>query len=381
MRYNTLGHTGVEVSALGFGCMRLPTLGSADAIDEPAATRLLRDAIEQGVTYVDTAWFYHAKSFGQEGQSEPFVGRALGGGWREKVSLATKLPQQVIRAPEAMETHLSRQLERLRTDHIDFYLVHGVDGESWERMKGFGVREFLERARRDGRIRFPAFSFHGGAKEFPRIVDDYDGWAFAQIQYNYVDTEFQAGLAGLSYAADKGLGIVVMEPLRGGSLAANLPAGMQAVFQGRPEGWSPAEWALRFVWDQPGVSLLLSGMNSPAQLAENLRVAGEARTGALTQEQRGVYVAARAALRSRVKADCTACRYCQPCPEGVEIPEVLAALNAASMWDTRNPWSAGYTRIAGKPDKCVECGKCEEICPQGLPIRALLKETARTFAA
>jgi len=380
MRYNRIGRTGVEVSALGFGCMRLPTLGSADAIDEPAATRLLRDAIDQGVTYVDTAWFYHAKSFGQEGQSEPFVGRALDGGLRQRVRLATKLPQQLIRAPEAMETHLSRQLERLRTDHIDFYLVHGIDGESWQRMKSFGVIEFLERARRDGRIGFPAFSYHGSAKDFPGIVDDYDGWSFAQIQYNYVDTEFQAGISGLRYAAGKGLGIVVMEPLRGGSLATNLPPEMRAVFQSRPEGWSPAEWALRFVWDQPGVSLLLSGMNSSAQLAENLRVAGDARVGALTQDQRGVYEAARKALRSRIKADCTACRYCQPCPEGVEIPEVLAALNAAAMWDTKNPWAAGYTRIAGKPDKCIECAKCEDICPQGLPIRALLKETAKIFA-
>jgi len=380
MRYKKLGRTGVEVSALGFGCMRLPTLGSADAIDEPAAARLLRDAIEQGVNYIDTAWFYHAKSFGQEGQSEPFVGRALEGGFRKRVSLATKLPQQVIRTAEAMETHLARQLERLRTDHIDFYLVHGLDSESWERMKGLGVREFLESARRDGRIRFPAFSFHGSAKDFPRIVDDYDGWAFAQIQFNYVDTDFQAGLAGLEYAAGKGLGIVVMEPLRGGSLATDLPAEMQAVFQGRPEGWSPAEWALRFVWDQPGVSLLLSGMNAPAQLAENLRVADAARAGALTADQRGVYEAARRALRSRTKADCTACRYCQPCPEGVEIPEVLAALNHATIWNTRNPWAAGYTRIVGKPDKCVECAKCEDICPQGLPIRALLKETAKTFA-
>ncbi|HEY9594011.1 MAG TPA: aldo/keto reductase [Spirochaetia bacterium] len=381
MLYRTLGSTGVSVSILGFGCMRLPTAGAPDRIDEPAATRLLHAAIDAGVNYVDTAWFYHGTSFGQQGQSEPFVGRALSGGWRDRVNLATKLPQQIIRSADQMEGFLTRQLERLQTDHIDFYLVHGLDGDAWKKMKGFGVREFLDEEKRRGRIRFPGFSFHGSKDDFPRIVDDYDGWTFAQIQYNYMDTDYQAGAAGLRYAANKGLGVVVMEPLKGGRLAANLPAEMKAVFDGRPEGWSPAEWALRYVWNDPGVSLLLSGMNSEAQLEENLHVAETVAPRELTDDQLRVYGVACDALRSRIKADCTACRYCQPCPQGVEIPELLAALNAASMWNTKDPWLTGYTRTAGKPDLCIECGKCEEMCPQGLPIRELLKETARTFAA
>jgi len=380
MLYRTLGRTGIKVSALGFGCMRLPTLGAADKIDEQNATRLLHEAIERGVNYLDTAWFYHATSFGQEGQSEPFVGRALAGGWRDRISLATKLPQQIIKTAAEMDRFLTRQLERLQTDHIDFYLVHGLDGDSWNRMRDLGVREFLDKARASGRIRHAAFSFHGQKDEFPRIIDEYDGWAFAQIQYNYMDMDYQAGQSGLRYAADKGIGVVVMEPLKGGRLAKDLPPEMKAVFDGRPEGWSPAEWALRFVWNDKGVSLLLSGMNDEAQLEENIRVAGVAEINAMKPEHLAVYEAARSALQARMKADCSACRYCQPCPEGVEIPEILAALNAASVWDTKDAWLTGYARIKGKPSACIECGKCEEICPQGLPIRALLKETAAAFS-
>jgi hypothetical protein len=379
MLYRTLGRTGVEVSALGFGCMRLPTLGSPDRIDVVAATKLLRDAIEMGVNYVDTAWFYHAPKFGQAGQSEPFVGGALSGGWRNRVQLATKLPQQIITTRESMDTFLTQQLGRLQTDHIDFYLVHGLDGESWNRMRDLGVREFLDDVQQRGLIRFAAFSFHGNSNDFPRIIDEYDGWAFGQLQYNYMDTGYQAGYSGLRYAAEKGLGVVVMEPLKGGRLANNLPPEMQAVFDKRPEGWSPAEWALRYVWNEPGVSTLLSGMNDPAQLKENLRVADAATPRALTAEQHAVYNAARVAMGARMKVDCSACRYCQPCPQGVEIPELLAALNASSMWKTKDPWLTGYTRIVGKPAACIECGECEDLCPQGLPIRILLKETAATF--
>lgn len=380
MQYRTMGSTGVDVSVLGFGCMRLPTLGAADRIDEEAATALLHAAIDSGVNYVDTAWFYHAPTFGQAGASEPFVGRALSGGWRERVNLATKLPQQIVREAADMERFLHEQLDRLQTDHLDFYLVHGLNGESWDRMKALGVREFLDSARERGLIRFPAFSFHGAKADFPRIVDDYDGWAFGQIQYNYMDTDYQAGYSGLRHAADKGLGVVVMEPLKGGRLAQGLPPHMQAVFDARPEGWSPAEWALRYVWNEPGVSLLLSGMNAPGQLAENLRVADAAGADALSADELAVYDAAREAMRAHMRADCSSCRYCQPCPSGVAIPELLAALNAAAMWETTDPWLTGYSRIEGKPDACTECGQCEEMCPQGLPIRALLKETARTFA-
>lgn len=381
MQYRTLGRTGIKVSTLGFGCMRLPTLGAPDKIDETAATRLLHEAIESGINYIDTAWFYHAATFGQGagGQSEPFVGRALSGGWRERILLATKLPQQIVKTRNDMDRYLEQQLERLQTDHIDFYLVHGLNGEAWNRMRDLGVKEFLDKARERGLIRFPAFSFHGKKEDFPRIIDEYEGWAFGQLQYNYIDTDYQAGLSGLRYAAGKGLGVVVMEPLKGGRLAKDLPPEMQTVFDNRPEGWSPAEWALRYVWNEPGVSLLLSGMNEPAQLEENLRVAEAAGPNQLSYEQQAVYKAARNAMRARMKADCSACRYCQPCPQGVQIPELLAALNSASIWNTKDPMFTGYIRITGKPEACTECGRCEDMCPQTLPIRALLKEVSATF--
>lgn len=386
MQYRELGKTGKNVSVLGFGCMRLPTMGAPDRIDETATARLLHEAIEAGVNYIDTAWFYHsAVAMAGAGESEPFVGRALSGSpkndWRQRVYLATKLPQQLIKTREEMDSFLARQLERLQTDHIDFYLVHGLNGDSWNRMRDLGVREFLDKARTRGLIRHAAFSFHGKKEDFPRIIDEYDAWAFGQLQYNYIDTDYQAGISGLRYAAGKGLGVVVMEPLKGGLLANKMPSEMQAVFSARPEGWSPAEWGLRYVWNEPGVSLLLSGMGDESQLRENLRVADSARPGEMKPELLGVYESARKALASNTKANCTACRYCQPCPFGVQIPESLAALNAASAWHSKDAWLTGWSQVKGRPDACTECGQCEEACPQELPIRKLLKETSATFTS
>ncbi len=378
MLYRELGSTGEKVSILGFGCMRLPTLGKPNEIDYDAATELLHHAIERGVNYVDTAWFYHAENFGQPGASEPFVGEALSGGWRERVNLATKLPQQIVREADDMERFLEAQLERLKTDHLDFYLVHGLNGAAWDRMVGLGVVDFLDRVRADGRIRYPAFSFHGDAPDFPRIIDGYD-WAFGQLQFNYMDTEYQAGLAGLRYAAEKGVGVVVMEPLKGGKLAANLPPEMAAVFDTAPIRRTPAEWALRYVWNEPGVSLLLSGMNAMPQVDENLAVAEEGLAGSLGYEDLEVIARARAAMEARVKVDCTACNYCQPCPAGVDIPGCFAAYNASAMWDDANPWLTGYTMVRNKASACTECGQCEDICPQSLPIRDLLKDVGGVF--
>jgi predicted aldo/keto reductase-like oxidoreductase len=294
------------------------------------------------------------------------------------VNRATKLPQQILKTREDMDVFLDRQLERLQTDHIAFYLIHGLTGEAWDRVRELGVLEFLDKARDDGRIRFPAFSFHGQAADFPRIIDSYD-WAFGQIQYNYMDVDYQAGAAGLRYAADKGVGIVVMEPLKGGKLAANLPPDAQAVFDRAAVKRTPAEWALRFVWNEPGVSLALSGMNAMEQVVENLRIADQAVPDSLTPEELALFDDVRAAIRSRIKADCTACGCCQPCPSGVEIPRVLAALNASFMWDDANQWLAGYTQVKGGASLCTECGQCEEMCPQGLPIRDLMKEAAALF--
>jgi predicted aldo/keto reductase-like oxidoreductase len=379
MLYRQLGKTGIELSGLGFGCMRLPVVDhKPEKIDYPAASRLLHHAIDNGVNFVDTAYFYHAAVFGQKGESEPFVGDALSGGWRKKVYLATKMPLFYLKQKEQMDTFLKEQLDRLKTGYLDFYLLHGLNGETWERMKALGVREFLDKKIAEGKIRFPAFSFHGQAEDFIKICDEYN-WTYGQIQYNYMDINFQAGYKGLKYATEKGIGIVVMEPLKGGKLARNLPQEMMAVIDTFPVKKSPADWALRFVLNEPGVSSVLSGMNSMEQVVENIRIAEEGIPDSIKQEELPIFNKLRNSLSSKIKADCTECRYCMPCASGVDIPDVLASLNNASVWNESNPWITGYVSIKGKAGKCTECRDCEGICPQGLPISSLMKEAVALF--
>ena len=379
MQYRQLGKTGIDLSILGFGCMRLPMIDSKpEIIDYKKATHLLHSAIEQGVNYIDTAYFYHASVFGQRGESEPFVGEALSGGWREKINLATKMPLIHLRQKEQMELFLNEQLERLRTDYLDFYLLHALNGEIWERMCSLGVREFMDKKKAEGKIRFPAFSFHGEAEDFKRICDEYD-WTFAQIQYNYMDINFQAGYEGLKYAAGKGIGIVVMEPLKGGKLAQKIPSEMSDIFNAASETRSPAEWALRYIWNEAAVVSLLSGMNSEEQLAENIRVANEVKADSLTTDDLKMYESLRIAMGTRIKADCTECRYCMPCTSGVDIPDVLEAVNKAAIWNDTNPWLTGYISVNGKAGRCTECRECENVCPQGLPISTLMKEAVSLF--
>jgi predicted aldo/keto reductase-like oxidoreductase len=379
MLYRKLNKTGFDISSLGFGCMRLPIIDhKPDKIDYPLATKMLHHAINSGVNYVDTAYFYHAAIFGTKGESEFFVGSALSGEWRKKVYLATKMPLFHLNQKEQMGTFLTEQLERLKTDYLDFYLLHGLNGEVWDKMKSLGVREFLDKKKAEGIIRFPAFSFHGEAKDFIRICDEYD-WTFGQIQYNYMDINFQAGYNGLKYAADKGMGVVVMEPLKGGKLAQKLPVEMTTVFNDSSIKMSPAEWALRFVWNEPGVSTVLSGMSTMEQVIENLRIADTGYAGSLNQEELSIYDKLRNAMGSRIKADCTECRYCMPCSSGVDIPDVMAALNNAAIWNDANAWLTGYVRIRGKACKCTACKECEKVCPQGLPISEFMKEAVTLF--
>jgi predicted aldo/keto reductase-like oxidoreductase len=379
MLYRQLNKTGIDLSILGFGCMRLPTTDhKPEKIDYPRATQLLHYAIDHGVNYVDTAYFYHAAVFGQPGESEPFVGEALSGGWRKKVHLATKMPLFLVKHKEQMDAFLNEQLKRLKTDYLDFYLLHGLNGETWDRMCDMGVREFLNKKKAEGKFRFPAFSFHGNAEDFIRICNEYD-WTFAQLQYNYMDVDIQAGYKGLKYATDKGLGVVVMEPLKGGKLAQKLPDEMISVFNASPNKKSPAEWALRFVWNEAGVSSLLSGMNSMAQVVENIKVANDGIPNSLGKDELLMFDSLRNVMRARIKADCTDCRYCMPCASGVDIPDVLAALNNAAIWNDPNPWLTGYTRVNGKAGKCTECKECEEVCPQELPISTFMKEAVSLF--
>lgn len=377
MLYRRMESTGDDLSILGFGCMRLPQKGGR--IDEDRARRQLLVAIERGVNYVDTAVPYHM------GTSEPFVGRALASGYRERVKLATKLPPWLTRTREDMDRILGEQLERLRTDRIDYYLLHGLDGKSWAKIRDLGALEFLESAKADGRIVNAGFSFHGDLPAFKEIVDSYD-WAFCQIQYNILDERLQAGTEGLEYAAARGLGVIVMEPLRGGMLARSVPPKVRAIWEEAQVDRSPAEWALRWIWNRPDVHVVLSGMNDEDHIDENLRAAGDALPDSLSEGELDVVRRAAAAYRGLMKADCTGCRYCLPCPSGVAIPACLGVYNAKYALQDRHP-RLSYAMLVGGvfggnpayASLCTDCGTCLERCPQGLPIPDLLRDVAREF--
>lgn len=373
MLYRPFGRTGEQVSVLGFGCMRLPVVDDRpDSIDVPLATRMLRYAIENGVNYVDTAFTYHSAAPDAPGASEPFVGEALAGGYREKVLIATKLPGWLVESRRDMDEILAGQLQRLRTDRIDCYLLHALNGPAWQDLRELGVLEFLEHAKADGRIRYAGFSFHDEYPVFREIIDAFE-WDFCQIQYNFMDTEYQAGTAGLAYAAAKELGVVVMEPLKGGRLAGIVPPSIQALWDTAPVRRTPVEWALRFVWNDPRVSLLLSGMSSMEQVVENVELAGRGEAGSLSPEELALIERVRVAYSERIVVDCTSCRYCMPCPQGIDIPLVFSAINNAALFDTLEIERAGYNfdvkaGHTARASECTECGQCEDACPQHLPI-------------
>ena len=371
MLYRDLGRTGEQVSALGFGCMRLPVIGGREAdIDEPRATELLRYAIDQGVNYIDTAYPYH------QGMSEPFLSRALGRGYREKVYLATKLPSWKVSTEGDFDFYLHEQLSRLQTECIDCYLLHNIKREWWIKLYELGVLDFLDRAVKEGKIRYAGFSFHDEAEPFKRIVDSFD-WDFCQIQYNYMDEEIQAGREGLTYAARKGLGIVVMEPLRGGSLAKEPPPDMQALWEQAPQQRSPAQWALEWVLDHPEVSVVLSGMNSLEQVEENCRIASRAGPRSLSAEELATIDRIKESFRLRMPIPCTSCGYCLPCPSGVNIPRIFSIYNDRFIYGDQRWTHLMYTigtNADERADQCAACGECEEACPQSIAIPEKLRE-------
>jgi hypothetical protein len=378
MLYRKMKKAAPELSILGFGCMRLPVKENGQ-IDEVTATGMIRYAIDHGVNYVDTAYPYH------NGESEPFVGRALADGYREKVNLATKLPSWLVTSREDMDKYLDEQLARLRTDTIDFYLVHGLNQPFWENLSALGVTDFLDAAIADGRIRHAGFSFHDNVTLFKEIVNSYD-WTFAQIQYNFMDEHYQAGTEGLLYAAKEGLGIVVMEPIRGGLLAREL-AGITGIWQKAKVKHSPAEWALRWVWNHPEVTVVLSGMSTPEQVRQNVALAGTGLPGSLTRSESALFGKVRKELKKRIIIPCTGCKYCVPCPNGVSIPECFEMFNRGHIYEDEEQTRQHYSMFLGGffdgtphyASLCEECGECEEKCPQGLPIREHLKTVAAYF--
>ena len=378
MLYRKFGKTNEMVSILGFGCMRLPILpgGDQSKIDEERATELIRHAIDKGVNYIDTAYPYHGNGMGSGGQSEPFLAKALKEGYREKVKLATKLPSWLIKTREDMDKYLNEQLERLQTDSIDFYLVHALNKDSWKIVKEAGIAEFLDQAIKDGKIKHAGFSYHEKHEYFNEIVDYYD-WSFCQIQFNYLDEDFQAGLKGLQYAAQKGLGVTIMEPLRGGKLALGLPEDVQNEFNKAEIKRTPAEWALRWVWNHPEVSVLLSGMNTMEQVIENLKVADVALENSMTEKELSIVEGAKNIFKSRIKVNCTACSYCMPCPVGVNIPSCFSLYNNYHVFGKEENYK--MLQPKQKASNCVECGKCETHCPQGISIRQELKNVKAVF--
>ena len=377
MLYRKLGKTGRIVSILGFGCMRLPVrngMRASDrfdpqkAIDEEEATQMVHYAIGQGVNYFDTAYPYH------HGKSETFLGKALKG-YREKIMLATKLFTKQVKRREDFEKLLDEQLKKLDTSYLDVYLLHGLERKSWMEMKRLGALDFLDRILADGRARYVGFSFHDDVRVFKEIVDAYD-WALCQIQYNYLDEDYQAGKEGLTYATSKGLGVVVMEPLRDGKLAGRIPGEVQALWDSAENKRTPVEWALRWVWNHPEVSTALSGVSTMGQIMENIRVANEGKPNSLSEKELSIIAQVKEVYRKMLKIDCTGCAYCMPCETGVDIPLNFSLYNDMFMFKNPEVNVLLYNELISPERRaaaCIECGKCEEQCPQHLQIQDALK--------
>jgi len=378
--------TGDEISILGFGCMRFKR--SIGAIDLDTASRQIRLAIDAGVNYFDTAYIYP----GSEKALGTILANKDGDGvkLRDRIFLATKLPQQMIKTREDMDRTLDNSLSRLGTDRIDYYLVHGLGSiEGWERLKKLGVLDFLEKVKAAGKIRHIGFSWHGNLQNFRKLIDDYD-WAFCQIQYNYLDENFQAGTGGLEYAAEKGIGVIVMEPLRGGQIVGKIPPDAMSIISGYTDASgqkrSPADWALRWVWNRPEVVSLLSGMNEDSHINENVRSASDALPGALSQSDLEMIGQVKDVFHREIRINCTGCAYCMPCPYGVDIPSCFAALNENAVFRSLSGkvmYNFSLRKTENKPpglaSACKKCGACEKKCPQNLPIIKTLEETAKTM--
>ena len=382
MLYRKVKKTGDALSILGFGCMRLPqkkgTPGDGK-IDEDRARKQIHLAIENGINYFDTAATYHM------GGSEVFLGRVLKDGLREKIKLATKLPHWSVNRPDDMELLLKAQRLKLKTEYINYYLLHALNGKSWEKLKSFGVIEFLEAEKKRGRILHTGFSFHGDPDSFKAIVDAYD-WDVCQIQYNYLDEKNQAGKKGLKYAASKDIGVIIMEPLRGGNIAGKIPPEVQKLWDEAETKRTPAAWGLRWLWNHPEVTMILSGMNEEAHIQENIQTANEGQPNSLTADELNLVKRVKKRYRELMQVACTGCNYCMPCPSGVNIPSCFEFYNNAHMFKDLRGAKMMYLIFVGGAvadpagaSLCETCGECVEKCPQSLPIPEELEKVAAQF--
>jgi predicted aldo/keto reductase-like oxidoreductase len=375
MQYKINSKSGDSLSVLGFGCMRFPR-GLTAQIDMEKTEKLILAAVERGVNYFDTAYIY--------GGSEVALGEILHkNSLREKIFLATKLPFTQCRGAGDFERLFRTQLGRLKTDYIDYYLIHNIsDAPSWRALCEMGIEGWIAEKKASGQIRQIGFSFHGARDGFTDLLDVYD-WDFCQIQYNYMDENYQAGRAGLRKAHEKGLPVVVMEPLLGGKLAAGLPAKTLRHFNDVKPGLSAAAWALRWLWDQPEVTVVLSGMNSAEQLDGNVKTAETALPGILSEEERAAFSPAVAAIREAYRLPCTGCNYCMPCPQGINIPGCFAAYNASYAMGFATGMQQYITGTGSQPKtrrgakNCVKCGNCAKKCPQHIDIPQSLDAVAR----
>lgn len=376
MEYRKFGDLGFEVSIFGLGCMRLPLEVQPDGttdpakIDEQEAIKMIRYAIDNGVNYLDTAYPYHG------GNSERLLAKALKDGYREKVKVATKLPVWLAESYEDFEKLLDEQLAKLEVEYIDFYLLHALSKDRWDKIKELGVLDFLDQAVAAGKVKYPGFSFHDELPVFKEIIDSYD-WKMCQIQLNILDQDYQAGVEGMRYAASKGIPVVIMEPLRGGRLAHNVPEDVKALWDQAETKRSPVEWAFRWLYNFPEITVILSGVSTMEQLKDNLEIFSKSAPNSMDEKELELVRKVKELYDSKIKVGCTGCNYCVPCPSGVEIPRIFSIYNDYSIFGGAKEFKEMYKGLMNEgkdASSCVECGQCESECPQHISIIDKLKE-------
>ncbi|SDM33548.1 aldo/keto reductase [Halarsenatibacter silvermanii] len=377
MNYRRMKNSEKKVSSLGFGCMRLPAADDRpDRIKTEKAAEMLDYALENGVNYLDTAWFYH------RGESENFLGSYLQSrDARNDIYLATKLPTPLVKSKDDLDYFLQQQLKKLQTNYIDFYLLHSLREKSWKKLYDIGITDWLLQKKEEGLINHPGFSFHDDFPAFKKIIDSFPAWDFCQIQYNYLDRKYQAGEKGLDYAWRQDLDVVIMEPLRGGLLARKPPRAVEKIWEKSSRDISPAARALEWLWQDERIAVVLSGMNNIEEVKENVATAARTGPGSLPQNETELINKAAAEFKKISPVDCTGCSYCTPCPEGVRIPKILDLYNNAHIYDGFQNMKEEYYDIDEdrRADACIKCQRCEGECPQDLPVSELMKRVENYF--